>query len=424
MRLQLNAGVARAASAIAMGSLLVGLAGVAHAQPPSTEPASADAPAAAPVPPAVAVEGAVAPARRYTVRASSEVGGYADTDHVFVVTPTVAGSVADPVAGWSVDGRYLVDVVSAASVDIVSTASRRWEEVRHAGTLGGTYKPGTFGVSVSGAGSFEPDYTSLAGGVLLAQDVLDKRLTVLAGYDYGHDVAGRTGTPFSVFSHAIDRHGVKGGASLVMSRSTLVTALVDAVFESGDSSKPYRYIPMFAPGTEVARGASIDTVNALRLAERPLEQLPLSRDRYALTLRLAHRFSASTLRLEERLYHDTWGIDATSTDARFVVDVAPRLQLGPHARVHAQTPVDFWQRVYVVGPGYDFPALRTGDRELGPLVNLTAGGTLRVGLGPSDAPRRWLLGLDVNVTSTQYLDDLYVTHRVSAVSAITLEAEL
>jgi hypothetical protein len=361
---------------------------------------------------------------QYVVRATSELGGYADTDHVFVVTPTIAGSVADPAAGWSINGRYLVDVVSAASVDIVSTASRRWEEVRHAGTLDATYKPGSFGVSLSGAGSFEPDYTSLEGGVLVMQDVLDKSVTLLGGYDYGHDVAGRTGTPFSVFSHPIHRHRPKAGFTLVIDKQTIATLLADAVFESGDTSKPYRYIPMFAPGTEVARGASIDTVMALRLPERTLEQLPLSRNRYALTMRLAHRFRASTVRLEERLYHDTWGIDATSTDARWLVDVSRRVQLGPHVRVHAQTSVDFWQRAYVVRAGYDFPALRTGDRELGPLVNLTGGGSLRVGVGPAHAPRRWLIGLDANVTSTHYLDDLYVTQRLSAVSAFIVEGEL
>src|SRR5207302_9129024 len=124
------------------------------------------------------------------------------------------------------------------------------------------------------------------------------------------------------------------GLTLVVDRTTIATVLADAVFESGDTSKPYRYIPMFAPGTDVPRGASIDSVMAARLPERTLEQLPLSRNRYALTLRMAHRFRASTLRLEERLYHDTWGIDATSTDARFLFDVARRVQLGPHVRVH------------------------------------------------------------------------------------------
>src|ERR1700728_2024398 len=93
----------------------------------------------------------------YVVQASLETAQYADTDHVFVTTPSLTGRVAKPTAGFSVNGSYLVDVVSAASVDIVSTASRRWQETRQAGTLQAEYKPSTFGVAVSGAVSDEPD---------------------------------------------------------------------------------------------------------------------------------------------------------------------------------------------------------------------------------------------------------------------------
>jgi hypothetical protein len=34
------------------------------------------------------------------------------------------------------------------------------------------------------------------------------------------------------------------------------------------------------------------------------------------------------------------------------------------------------------------------------------------------------LGLDINITQTSYLDDLYLTHRLSAYSALYLEAQL
>src|SRR5262245_27253799 len=74
-----------------------------------------------------------------TTKASAEVGAYADSVAVEVLTPTVAGSVESPTAGWRVDGHYLVDVVTAASPDIVATASRRWTEVRQAGHIGGRY---------------------------------------------------------------------------------------------------------------------------------------------------------------------------------------------------------------------------------------------------------------------------------------------
>lgn len=384
-------------------------------EPPTTEPhAPADPTAPAEAPP---------PARAIDVHASSEVAGYADSDHVYVVSPTVAGSVANPTAGWSAGGRYLVDVVSAASVDIVSTASRRWEEVRHAGSVNGSYKPGAFGVSGSGDVSIEPDYQSYTGGISLTQDLLNKNLTLLGGYSYGHDIGGRHGTPFSVFSHKLDIHGFKAGGTVLLDRATVLSVVGDLIFENGDPSKPYRYVPLFAPGTQVSRGASVDEVMQLRTSARVLEQLPLTRNRYALSGRLAHRFSTSTVRLDERGYIDTWGMKATTTDARWLFD-AGRFELGPHARVHAQTGVSFWQRAYELRPGFDFPALRTGDRELSPILNLTGGGSVRWHLGPASAPRSWALGLDAGLTWTRYFDALYITQRLSGVTALSLEVDL
>jgi hypothetical protein len=357
------------------------------------------------------------------VRASSQIAGYADTDHVFVISPTIAGAVANPTAGWRIDGRYLVDVVSAASVDIVSTASRRWTEVRHVGSLSGLYKPSTFGVGLDADVSIEPDYQSYTFGGSIQQDLFSKKLTLLLGYEHGHDIAGRGSTPFSVFSHKIDHEAFKGGLTVVLDRSTLLSAVADVVLENGDTSKPYRYVPMFAPGVDVPRGASIDLVDRLRSPARVLEQLPTSRERYALGGHLAHRFDGSTLRVSERLYTDSWGLRATSTDARYILNLGDRVDLGPHLRFHAQSAVDFWQRAYVVPSAFSFPALRTGDRELGPLLNLTAGGALRVAVGGAMHPRALVLGIDLNATQTLYLDDIYTTHRLSAVGALSVEAE-
>jgi hypothetical protein len=355
---------------------------------------------------------------------SASYGQYADTDHVFVETPSISGTVSSPTAGWSVGGEYLVDVVSAASVDIVSTASRRWNEVRQEGNVVASYKPRAFGVQASGSVSDEPDYLSWSAGGAVTQDLLDKNLTWTLGYAHGHDVAGRTGTTFSVFSRVVDRNAFNAALTLVLSPTTVGSLIGDAILENGDPSKPYRYIPLFAPGMSVPRGASVGLVNALRVSARPLEQLPLSRQRYALSARVAHRFHGATLRLDERLYADSWAMAATTTDAELLFDAGRRVELGPHARLHAQTAVSFWQRAYTFGLGFDYPALRTGDRELGPLVNLTGGWTLRIGLGGDANQSSWVLGFDLNATSTQYLDDLYVTSRVSVLGGATLETDL
>jgi len=358
------------------------------------------------------------------VTASTEVASYADSDHVYVLTPSIAGGLNNPTAGWSVNGRYLVDVVSAASADVVSTASPPFVEVRHAGTLDAAYKPHDFGAAATAAVSVEPDYTSVMGGATITKDLFAKNLTLLLGYSHLHDIAGRSGTPFSVFSRVLDRDAIKAGMTVVVNRSTVLSVVADVMIEYGDPSKPYRYVPLFAPGVVVPVGASIAEVNQLRVSERALEQLPLSRDRYALSMRWAHRFQQSTLRLDERAYIDTWGLKSTTTDARWLFDLGRRVELGPHARFYGQTPVDFWQRAYVLSPGFDYPALRTGNRELGPLVNLTGGASLRTGLGKSADPRAWMLGVDVTFTSTQYLDDIYLTQRFSAVGSLSLEAAL
>lgn len=382
---------------------------------PASDKPAADKPAAAP--------------SDLVARASMETSLYSDSEHVTVGTPTVAASVENPISEWQIGGRYLVDVVTAASVDIVSTASRKWREVRQAGTLDGNFKIGEVGVGANGSVSREPDYLALNIGGKIGLDFAEKNVTTIGSYTYGHDTVGRHSTPFSVFSHTVEKHAFGVGASIVMNPSTLLALIGDAIIEHGDQSKPYRYVPMFSKATaaKIPVGADIDLVNALRQPERVLEQLPLKRDRFAFTARLAHRFTASTIRLEERVYFDTWGLTASSTELRYIVDLGRRVSVWPRARLHVQSPVTFWQRAYVANYSsakatWDVPALRTGDRELGPLHAVTGGLGLKFNVGPSDDPTSWIFGVRGDVIWTKYSDDIYVTDRTSGFGALTLEA--
>ena len=362
------------------------------------------------------------------VRAGSETSLYADTDHVTVVTPTVSVGVENPLSGWSAFGSYLVDVVTAASVDIVATATPPWREARHVVSGSAGYKSGDLGGQLQASSSVEPDYRSLTLGGNTSLDLLQKSVTLLLGYSYGSDTAGRSTTPFEVFSRSLARHTINAGATLVVNRSTLVTAVLDTIVERGDQAKPYRYVPMFAPGTgrSVPVGASIELVRSLMTHERPLERLPLSRERFALTGRLAHRFKNSTLRLEERLYVDSWGLRASTSDAHYLFDFTERLSFDPRVRVHLQDGVGFWRRAYEVAVGADgplaTPALRTGDRELGPLRSFTGGIGAHCDLSDRPGARRWVLSLQADSVLTQYLDALYIRHRNAYFFALSLDA--
>jgi hypothetical protein len=358
-----------------------------------------------------------------TTRVSSEIAGYTDTVGVSVLTPSIGGSVENPTAGWSASGRYLVDMVTAASPDIVATASPRWGETRHAAGLGARYKPGLFGVAANGAFSYTPDYLSVSGGGQFTQDLDDKNLTLVQGYTFGRDTIGRNGTSFDVFSRELSTHAVLLGASRVVNPSLVVGVYGDLVFERGDQSKPYRYIPVFTPEKApiIPRGATADTIANERLVAKPLEQLPRERNRYAVTGRMSLRTEHATLRLEERIYDDDWDLKASTTDLRWFVDLRERLMVWPHLRVHVQTGTSFWQRVYAARDTSDLPTIRTGDRELGPLSTFLLGAGTRIGLGEGESKHALALQVTADGAWTSFRDAIYVKNRFSALATTSLE---
>lgn len=398
-------------------------------EPPS-EPASRSPPnsESSDHPTSPAAEGPAAPAAGGpAAHVSLETSGYMDTDHVNVISPSVAGGVADEVAGWSVNGHYLVDVVSAASVDIVSTASPHWTEVRHAGSLAGSVSFEPFTMGALGVISREPDYLSLTGGATFGFDLLEKNLSPYFAFSHEADSVGRHGMPHEYWK-AKAVNNVQVGLTGVLGRGTIGSVQWDGSFERGYLAKPYRYVPLFAPGegARVPAGASIDVVNRLRVNVRTSEQLPTARDRYSFSGHLAHRYEGSTLRLDERLYADSWGVLASTSELRYIIDWGRRLELWPHLRYHVQGAATFWERAYEATPGpggtLGVPVFRAGDRELSPLQTIVVGGGVRVKL--TEAPgSQWDIVLEVDVGRTHFNDALYIVERRMGYSTLAVEAQ-
>jgi hypothetical protein len=361
------------------------------------------------------------------LRIGTELSGYHDSEHVDVVTPAIFVSAESPTAGWGVGASLLVDVVTAASSDIVSTASPRWTEVRYVPALRGHKKLGEVDASLKANLSVEPDYLATSVGAGASMDLAQKTITPSIGYELSYDVSGRAGTSFDAFSRTISRHGLDLACTFVLDKATFLGLSGTAVLESGDGSKPYRYVPLFAPdvAARVQPGQSIESVNLARTPDRALEQLPLDRQRWALSGRVAHRFSSTTLRAEERLYVDSWGLKATTTDASYFVDLTNRVRVWPHLRFHAQSGADFWRLAYAskLTPSGDgsVPALRTGDRELGPLWNLTLGAGTALTFGEKN-------DISLSVTGdfvySRFLEHLFILQRFAYFGATTLEVEL
>lgn len=367
--------------------------------------------------------------QRFRVGAEAEVAAYADTNGVTVLSPSAAARLSATDEAWSARGSYLVDVVSAASVDIVSSASDRWNEVRHQGAVGAERQLSRSArLSADFVVSREPDYLSLGGGALLRLEPSHKQLNPTFGYSFTHDTAGRTGTPFAVYSKELSIHALSFGLEAVLDATTLAFFEVDAFYERGDSSKPYRFLPLFSPAAaaRIQPGASLSLVNQWRLPGRIEERVPGQRLRLAATSRFSRRFRASTWIASERFYVDDWGLTASTSDLRYLRELVPRMTGILSGRWHVQSEVSFWNRAYTSSledGGLAVPRYRTGDRELSSLWVATLGLGLRYHLGAATNPSRTTVTLQLDESVTHFLDALYIEQRWAHLGLLQLEHE-
>jgi hypothetical protein len=169
-------------------------------------------------------------------------------------------------------------------------------------------------------------------------------------------------------------------------------------------------------------------VNRARLPAKPLEQLPLDRQRFSVGGRYIRRIGGTaTLRLDERLYFDTWGTKATTTDGQYLIDLTSRLRVWPHVHINAQTAATFYRRIYGATLNSDgsatIPEFRTTDRELSPLLGLTGGGGARI--AATDPTSKLQLGFYAtgDALFNYYVNSLYVRTRLAFYGTIGVEAD-
>lgn len=359
------------------------------------------------IPWALAGLGVAAPAG-----AQNEVEGavlyYSDTDNVTVVSPTTAARYAQGPVRAGV--RLAVDVISAASVDLVTAASPAgFEETRHEGEVDAGYElaRGRW-VDASWATSIEPDFVTQRGGLSLSEDILDRRLTLSVGYAHTASVFGQTRDPSLTWERSGDSLDL--GASAVLSGRLVLDLLYGLDATAGALVNPYRTVRLYSPGAETHHTAVAEAV-------------PDSRLRQTVTLRLRGRPATSLYTQGTyRLFLDSWGVLAhtllLSGTRGFFGEV---LLLSLEARGHLQDAAGFYRARYDSFP--HAPKRRTADKELGPLY--TARGGLHVEYAPdvrfAEALR---FGLGADLLYMRYLDFAYLDARTARVLTFDLTWEL
>lgn len=346
---------------------------------------------------------------------TSDVLVYSDTDNVVVVSPQVGARHQLDDDGGEVSARYTLDAITAASADVVSSATAEFSELRNEVGLSLSKSFGDWLPSAGYRYSHEPDYRShgVTAGITRTLAGGDTALGATAGVMF--DSIGRVDTPASAFSESMFSQTAEASWTQTLDKHTLARLVYSFTGQLGYLEKPYRSVPLFDADGLAAAGAmgglDADNYEQFRLGARPLEEVPDSRFRHAIAGRGLRYLPPieSTLKLDYRLYFDSWGVTAHT------VEPALRTQLGKYGRLdlwsrfHWQSSASFWRRAYVVASPDEIPALRSTDRSLSESWHVTAGARTAWTLGA------WTSYLEGGVMYSQFPEFLFLDDRTALI---------
>jgi hypothetical protein len=341
-------------------------------------------------------------------RAHSSVLIYSDTDHVQVISPTVAGSV--DVGKATVSSTVSMDLISAASVDLVTAASPKgFTETRTQVDAGGRYAFGDGqNLDVGYHLSHEPDFLTHSGRLGGTRDVLSRQVSLGAAYGYSHSEIGRTHD--TSFSRQRQTHDFDLSLTRVLSPLTAADLAYGVSFVDGFQANAYRYVRLYA-----SESGTHETAVA--------EQTPDTRLRQTLTARLRSRLLPALFgHADYRFYADSWGMLAHTLTLRAAWRIgSDKWTLTAEARGHLQNAVSFYRSRYVTFPLA--PDFRTADKELGPMWTALGGAHLEWSpeVARIDALR---VSAGADVLHMRYLDYAFLTSRTALLVSIALTLEI
>lgn len=318
--------------------------------------------------------------------ASATLRVYTDDDHVTVVSPS--GSVRAAVTpDTSLMADVTVDAVSAASVDVVTSASPRTvEEQREEVGLAGTYRLAhdTTWFTVGVRGSHEHDYDSIRARLGARRELAQRNTTLDVTYAIGEDVA--RSVVDDAFRATRTSHELMLVTSQLLAPRTVADLIVDASVAWGYHASPYRQV-------------LVDQMSS-PIALRVSEQTPDRRASIALAARLrqalAYRLFASAT---YRYYRDDWQIASHTGTAELLRPTASRWLVGGLLRGYVQDRAEFYRARYDDADGV--PRFRTRDRTLGAMRSAHAALTVDVAL---DDDHAWHVIGSVGVMRMWFLD--------------------
>ena len=252
----------------------------------------------------------------------------------------------------SIVGNYYVDMISSASIDVITTASPYSEE-RTQWSLGMDYLRGNTTMSVGYTTSEESDFDAKTYSFSVSQDMFGDMTTLTLSYALGDDLVGRSDDPS--FERDVDRQHYGVGITQILTRNLIATLNFETITDEGFLNNPYRSVRYADAGTPL--GFSYEP-----------ELYPNTRTSNAVGLRAKYYLPyRAALEGEYRFFTDTWDIDSHTVSLAYT---HPWKQFTFEAkyRYHDQTGAHFYSDLFSRSEATNF---RGRDKELSPLTSQT-----------------------------------------------------
>jgi len=279
---------------------------------------------------------------------ASKVQLYVDNDHTQVVSPLVRAQ-ADVTPTTNVSAGYVVDIVTSASIDLVTQASAKTiHDVRHQGSLGASHLRGEWTLSGGYVYSTENDYASHGVSAGLERRLFSNNTTLHAGYALSLNKVGRAGD----LNFSRDLQVQTLGATWTQILTPTFATQLAYTFASADGyqASPYRFVPVRTARREPAQ---------LWVPESD----PLQRYKNAITAGAnLYLGSDSSIQGDYRFFVDSWGIMSHTFQLRYLVNFSEKVELRVRNRFYTQSAASFYRGNYG-----EVMTFMTIDRELGSL---------------------------------------------------------
>ncbi len=252
----------------------------------------------------------------------------------------------------SVAANYYVDMISSASIDVITTASPYTEE-RTQYSLSIDYLRGNTTMSAGFTSSVESDFDASSYNLSVAQDMFGDMTTLTLSYAFGDDTVRRSDDPTFFRDNTRQNFGV--GVTQILTRNLISTVNVEVITDEGFLNNPYRSVRY------------VDEVSAVGYSYEA-ELYPHTRTSTAVGIRAKYYLPyRAAVEAQYRFFTDTWDIDGHTASIAYTHPWQDFIFTGKY-RWHDQTGAHFFRDIFARSEATNF---RGRDKELSPLTSRT-----------------------------------------------------